>query len=241
MAHGGMGVFEPMALFLDVDGTLLEFADRPEDVRVPQDLPAALRAATAHLNGALALVSGRAIADLDMLFAPVRLAASGLHGGEFRATANAEPVRRGALPEHYAAKLRAMLAGYAGIVVEDKSMSIAVHYRAAPRQAAALQRMLQDFVTGTTAPGLELMQGELVFELKPPGFDKGTAIRSFMQAAPFAGRRPVFVADHPIDQAAFETVAALNGLGISVGRPLPGAAAWFSRPAAVRAWLQTLT
>jgi trehalose 6-phosphate phosphatase len=84
------------------------------------------------------------------------------------------------------------------------------------------------------------MVGELVYELKPFGFDKGSAIADFMQSAPFSGRKPVFVADHPIDQAAFAAAARLGGMGLSVGRQLPGAAGWFSDPAAVRRWLQSM-
>jgi trehalose 6-phosphate phosphatase len=84
------------------------------------------------------------------------------------------------------------------------------------------------------------MVGELVYELKPPGFDKGTAIAAFMQRAPFAGRQPVFVADHPIDHAGFAKASALGGYGLSVGRLLPGAACWFPDTAAVRAWLKDL-
>jgi trehalose 6-phosphate phosphatase len=229
---------DTMALFLDVDGTLIEFADRPDAVSVPPDLPAALLAVAQRLDGALALVSGRSIAELDQLFAPVRLPASGLHGAEMRLDADGVKSTAIQLPAEVAATLRRELAAFAGVTLEDKGASVAVHYRASPGSAVQVYDMLARFVARTATPRLDLMVGELVYELKPFGFDKGSAIAQFMQHAPFAGRKPVFVADHPIDQAAFSAVSRLGGMGLSVGRLLPGATGWFSDPAAVRRWLR---
>ena len=231
---------DTMALFLDVDGTLIEFAPRPDAVEVPTDLPATLATAALRLDGALALVSGRPLSELDSLFAPVRLPASGLHGAEMRIDVARPALVAERLPADVALALRHELIGLDGISLEDKGASIAVHYRAAPASAGRVYDILARYVSRPDTPQLDLMVGELVYELKPFGFDKGKAISQFMQAAPFAGRHPVFVADHPIDQAAFVAVARLGGMGLSVGQLLPGAAGWFSDPAAVRRWLKTV-
>jgi len=228
-----------MALFLDVDGTLLDFAQRPNTVRVPDDLPAALLAASHRLGGALALISGRPIKELDALFAPATLPVSGLHGAEMRLSPGAEATVAAPLPPQVAVSLRIQLAGMTGIEIEDKGASLAVHFRAAPAIAAELRDAVFAFLARADIPALEVLVGEMVYELKPGGFDKGTALSRFMQLVPFAGKAPVFVADHPIDQAAFDAAAQLGGMGLSVGRLLPGAAGWFSSPTAVREWLKT--
>ena len=227
------------ALFLDVDGTLLEFAPRPHEVRVPADLPPIIAACARRLSGALALVSGRAIAELDSLFVPLRLPASGLHGAETRAAPGADITRTPPLPRDVVEALMTATSPWGGVEVEDKGATLAVHYRAAPDAEAALRETLAQFATEQPVK-LSLMQGEFVFELKPPGFDKGSAISGFMRLPAFAGRRPVFISDHPIDEAGFAAARALGGFGLSVGRHLPGTAGWFANPAALRAWLAAM-
>ncbi|MEJ0048722.1 MAG: trehalose-phosphatase [Rhodospirillales bacterium] len=143
------------------------------------------------------------------------------------------------------AALRDLLASFPGTMLEDKGPSVAIHFRAAPTLAGELGAALARFVHGVGGHGtpdapLELMAGELVYEIKPAGFDKGSALSRFMVLAPFAGRRPVFVTDHAIDQAGLSAAAALGGFGLSVGRHLPGAAGCFPNPASVRAWLKDL-
>jgi trehalose 6-phosphate phosphatase len=242
-----------MALFLDVDGTLIEFAPRPEAVRVPPDLADALARAERRLGGALALVSGRAIADLDRLMTPLRLRAIGLHGAELRATPDAAPPATAALPAAVVDAARALLPAFPGTWLEDKGPSFAVHYRAVPSLGGELGAALARFVHRAAEdrfvhraaedganPRLELMAGELVYEIKPAGFDKGSALSQFMRLPPFAGRRPVFVTDHAIDRAGIEAAASLGGCALSVGRKLPGAVACFRDPASVREWLKDL-
>jgi trehalose 6-phosphate phosphatase len=229
-----------MALFLDVDGTLIDFAASPQAAKAHAELPAILQAASRRLGGALALVSGRSIVELDRLMAPLQLPSSGLHGAEMRLTPAGPATTPEHLPVEFVAALRIELAPYPGAKLEDKGASVAIHFRAAPHLAAELHELLTRYLRRVEAPPLDLMVGELVYELKPPGFDKGTAISAFMQCAPFAGRKPVFVADHPIDQAGFATAASLGGYGLSVGRLLQGAACWFTDTAAVRAWLKDL-
>jgi trehalose 6-phosphate phosphatase len=229
-----------MALFLDVDGTLIDFAASPDEAAAPPELPGILAAARRRVGGALALVSGRSIAELDRLMAPLQLPASGLHGAEIRLVPGGAFNTPDKLSAALVDALRGELTRYPGARVEDKGASVAIHYRAAPHLAPELHQLLTRYLGRAEGPPLELMVGELVYELKPPGFDKGTAIAAFMQRAPFAGRQPVFVADHPIDHAGFAKASALGGYGLSVGRLLPGAACWFPDTAAVRAWLKDL-
>jgi trehalose 6-phosphate phosphatase len=230
---------ETISLFLDVDGTLLDLAPTPDAVVVSSALLDELTLAERRLDGALALVSGRPIEELDRLFAPLRLRASGVHGAEIR-YAPLEPVRSltsERMPERAWPQLQRLLEGFPGVFAENKGVSYAVHYKLAPTVEAelflALKRYAADFVTS----GLDVVRGLMVFELKLPGFDKGAAIRRFMARAPFAGRRPVFIADDKMDWPGFETVLALGGVGFSVGREMAGLTGSFSQPAAVRAWL----
>jgi len=224
-----------MALFLDVDGTLIDIAPRPEAVFVPADLPDDLAAAARQVGGALALVSGRTIAELDRLFAPVRLPASGVHGAETRLDADEAPTRAPPLPDAVRARVSAVADRFAGVEIEDKGASLAVHFRRAPAVHGALREALKD-----AAGGLSIAEGDMVFELKRPGVDKGAALRHFMKVAPFAGRQPVFVSDHFIDTAGFAAAVSLGGAAFSVGARLPGTTGSFAGPQAVRAWLKAI-
>ncbi len=231
---------DQVALFLDFDGTLIDFAPRPEAVTVPPDLPATLERAGQRLDGALALLSGRTIAELDRLLAPARLRASGIHGAEMRADPDRPAAAACPLPTTMARTVRRILADFPGTLLEDKGVTLSVHFRAVPEIAGALHAVLAAYVADHEGQKLELVAGEKVFEIKPPGFDKGAALRHFMQMAPFTGRRPVFVSDHEIDQAGFDAALALGGEAFSVGSRLPGTTGSFDTPADVRAWLRTL-
>jgi trehalose 6-phosphate phosphatase len=232
-----------LAVFLDMDGTLIDFAPTPGEVLVPPDLVPTLAALLERTCGAMALLSGRSIADLDRLAAPLALPASGLHGGAYRVSpgGSVSITPHEALPAGMRRDLAALVADFPATMLEDKGMSLAVHYRRAPHVAAELGNALRRYVTRGEGTCVEVMAGELVYELKPAGFDKGRSLRDFMRLAPFAGRRPVFVSDHPIDQAGFDAAAGLGGFGISVGRRLPGVAYCLPDPAAVRAWLRLIT
>lgn len=231
---------DQVALFLDFDGTLIDFAPRPEAVTVPADLSSTLDRAERRLDGALALLSGRTIAELDRFLTPLRLRASGIHGAEMRTDPAGPSEAACALPATMARSVRRILADFPGTLLEDKGVTLSIHYRAVPDAADALRAALADYVAGCETQKLELVTGEKVFELKPPGFDKGSALRRFMQMAPFAGRRPVFVADHEIDQAGFDAAVALGGEAFSVGTRLPGTTGSFAGPADVRAWLRNI-
>jgi len=232
-----------IAIFLDVDGTLVEFAPSPESAVAPEGLAACLARVESALGGALALVSGRTVNDLDRLLWPLRTRASGVHGAEIRLDPTAPIVAAGqtqALPARMWRKLNATLTNFPGVVAENKLFSFAVHYRAAPNLAAPLGEALRRFVGEEAPPRLELIEGRLVYEIKARGFDKGAAIRRFMARAPFAGRTPIFVGDDATDEAGFAAVASLGGIAYSVGRSSPVVAAAFADPAMVRGWLEDL-
>jgi trehalose 6-phosphate phosphatase len=234
---------ETISLFLDVDGTLIDLAPTPDAVIVSRALIDELALAADRLDGALALVSGRPIDELDRLFSPLRLRASGIHGAEIRYSSS-EPIKsltKERLPDQAWTALESLLAEFPGAFAENKGVSFAVHYNlAGPIEGElflALRRLAQRFAQLE----LELVAGHLVFEIKLPGFDKGSAIRRFMARAPFAGRRPVFIADDKMDRPGFETVLALGGIAFSVGSEMAGLSGSFSQPAGVRAWLGKVT
>jgi len=231
-----------IGLFLDVDGTLLDLAPTPDAVEVPTGLRDALAGAEQHLDGALALISGRPIAQLDRLFAPLRLSASGVHGAEIRRSGDAADTRlaQRSPPASAWDDLLRLLDRFPGTFAENKGIGFAVHHRLAGDAEAALVLALRGFVAGLAPFALTLESGHRVLEIRPARFDKGTAIEAFMAHRPFAGRRPVFVADDQMDRAGFDAALALGGLAFSVGAALPGLSGWFSQPAAVRAWLASL-
>lgn len=231
---------QEIGLFLDVDGTLLDLAPHPDAVEVPAALTDALVAAERRLDGALALVSGRPIAALDRLFAPLRLRASGVHGAEIRCTRDGAPrmLAEQQMPQQAWSELVRLLERFPGTFAEDKRASFAVHYRAASGSAGELAAALARFAAGFAAYGLELSAGHLVYEIRLPGFDKGKAIERFMAKTPFLDRRPVFIADDAMDRAGFDTALTRGGLAYSVGRELPGVSGCFRDPAAVRGWLR---
>lgn len=228
----------PCALFLDVDGTLLDIAASPDAVTVPPALPDALDALHRQLHGALALVSGRTVDTLDRLFAPVRLPAAGSHGAQWRSLAGGTVQHYGGpLPRHLRARLLALARRQPGVLAEDKGSSVALHYRAAPAAREALASALNALLAEADGGDLRLLPGKMVFEVLCAGQDKAAALRRFLAVAPFAGRRPVFLGDDAADAPALAAVAALDGLALSVGARLPGAAAVFATPGAVRSAL----
>jgi trehalose 6-phosphate phosphatase len=226
------------AFFLDIDGTLLEHADTPDAVRVDGAMRALLSDLQAGAGGALALISGRAVADVDRLFAPLLLPAAGQHGAERRDGAGrvhrhdfpAAPVRRAA------ERLAAFAAAHPGLLLEDKGRSLALHYRRAP-QLEQRASALVDQVVAELGEGFELQRGKMVLEIRPGGRDKGSAIEEFMAEPPFRGRTPVFIGDDLTDEFGFGVVNAMGGVSVKVGEG-PSQARWrIADAAAVRAWL----
>jgi trehalose 6-phosphate phosphatase len=232
--------FEPgWALFLDVDVTLLDIAEHPDQVDAHQIDRALVEGLMRAAGGALALISGRSLAQLDRLFAPLSLPAAGQHGFERRDLRGARHRHR--FPVEILAPAKRRLAEFAarhpGLVVEDKGASVALHYRLAPQMAqAALDAMRE--ASAPLGGAVQIQAGKMVWELKPAGADKGVAIDEFMREAPFAGRTPVFLGDDVTDEHGFLVVNRLGGHSIKVG-PGETAAPWrLADPAAARAWLR---
>lgn len=212
------------ALFLDLDGTLLEIAPRPDLVRVPPGLPGLLRRLAEQRDGALALISGRSLAELDRLLRPWRGAAAGLHGAE-RRRADGTPVESGedaadraaaAAIDRLRPAMTALAGGWPGALLEDKGRTLALHYRAIPEK----EREIGGAVTRLSeseAAALRLIAGKMVFELQPRHRNKGAVIAAFMAEAPFHGRRPVFLGDDTTDEDGFAEVHPRDGLSIRIG------------------------
>lgn len=205
------------ALFLDLDGTLLEIAVEPQRVAPSARLRALLPALSPATHGAVAVVSGRPIADLDRLLAPHVFAAAGIHGLERRdTTGQTFSVRPDdALLAWAREGLASFVAQHDGLLLEDKRLSISLHYRRRPDLSDEVGRFIEDLGRGLPL-GLEILSGRMVFEIKPTGMDKGRAIRLFMSEPPFMGRTPVFVGDDVTDETAFQVVNELDGVSVKV-------------------------
>jgi len=226
------------AILLDIDGTILDIAPAPQEVWVPPALRRTLARLQALTGGALALVSGRKLDDIDLMFTPLQLAAIGGHGAEFRPTAGSEPqTRSGSLSADLKRELAALTELGPGILVEDKGYALALHYRLAPDRGPALGAAVAD-LCARLAPGLvDILPGKLVVEIKPAGVSKASAVRELMSYPPFAGRHPIFIGDDTTDEPVFGVIPYFGGRAFSVGRSVPGADGHFDTPADVRAWL----
>jgi trehalose 6-phosphate phosphatase len=226
------------ALFVDFDGTLAEIAATPDGVVAPSGLADLLSALTMALQGALAIVSGRPIADVDAHLNPFRGRAAGVHGAEIRADPGEAPVSGVAsLDRAVLDDIRRMTAFDPRILVEDKGASIAVHYRMADDVAPLIEPALARYVAAARGE-FSLLRGRKIFEILRGGVSKGDAVARFMATPDFAGRRPIMIGDDRTDVSAMEACAELGGWGFRVaGEFFPASAADFSGPAAVRLWL----
>jgi trehalose 6-phosphate phosphatase len=230
------------ALFLDIDGTLLELAERPDAARPDRAVTRLLPALRQALGGALALVTGRSISDADRLFPGMALPVAGQHGCE-RRDAHGTLYLHAPAPGTLA-QLRALFTAFAeshdGVLLEDKGHSLAIHYRQAPNLAALVHKTVREAVAAIGITGYQLQPGKCLLELRPDGRDKGTAIGDFMDEAPFRGRRPVFVGDDSGDEHGFAVVETLRGWSIKVGRGRTRARYRLEDVTAVRRWLNAL-
>lgn len=243
MSHGWI-VPPPGAgwsLFLDVDGTLLDFAATPGEVHVPSTLLPVLGRLHERLGGRVALVSGRSIDVLDALFAPLRLPAAGIHGLERRDASGTLHVTGLTRPQLDPARtaLREVAERYQGLVFEDKGLSVALHYRLAPLLRPIVLEAARAALA-TMAPGAHLQHGNHVVEIKSAAADKGRAIGEFMREPPFAGGTPVFIGDDVTDEDGFAWVSAAGGHAVKVGPAPEAGRGWLPGPAAVREWLGRL-
>jgi trehalose 6-phosphate phosphatase len=229
-----------VAILLDVDGTILDVAATPQGVAVPASL---VRTAELHgrTGGALALVSGRLIENLDRLFVPLELPCVGGHGVEWRIADGAPIQRRHAeLSPLLKTQVTAAVTVDPRIIVEDKGSSLAVHYRLAPELGPLIKNRIAAILDRVTAEKLEILCGKAVVEIKPKGFNKGTAVCELLQNPPFAHRTPLFVGDDVTDESVFAVLPALGGFGYSVGREVAGVERTFDSPRDVRDWLTGL-
>ena len=229
------------ALFLDVDGTLLDIACHPDDVHVDPRLHDDLARLHANLGGALALLSGRTLSQLDALFDWNHRVAAGLHGAELRMPDGSERITGDAAAftqvRSHAAHL---VAATQDVMLEDKRLALALHYRHAPAARDAAERIAQTLLHDV-GDHYALQRGDHVFELKPAGVDKGRALAALMRDAPFRGRTPWMLGDDLTDEDAFRHVNANGGISVIVGARRPTDARYaLEDPAAVRAWLHAL-
>lgn len=239
MQHDPLRGLDPAAtcLFLDVDGTLIEFGPTPDAVTVDQALLRLLETAAHVCDGAVALISGRSLTRLDALFAPQRWPAAGLHGLERRdATGQLHVHGPERLPDDIVEELRAIVRRHPGLLLEDKGRAVALHYRNAAELGECLTRKVTALTRSHGEAGLHVQPGDYVLELKPSGITKAHAISAFMQESPFRGRRPVFAGDDLTDLHGFEAVQQVGGVAIAVG-PRVTAAHQLASPSALRACL----
>lgn len=218
-----------MALLLDLDGTLLDFAPTPDAVVVPPGLPKALARLERRLGGALAIVTGRPVAQIDALL-PGLPAVAGEHGGAIRHTLNG-PLERDdhpPVPDAWLAAAEATLTAHPGTLLERKAHGVALHFRRAPEAAPPLRALAETLLAAL--PSHALLAGNMVWEVRPRGIHKGHAVRALMARPPFAGRTPLFIGDDVTDEDAITAARAMGGIGLKVDEA-------FGTPQGVRDWL----
>jgi trehalose 6-phosphate phosphatase len=230
---------DAIALFLDVDGTLLAIRDNPSDVTADRALIGTLEACFDRLGGALALISGRSVAEVDRIFAPAVFPVAGAHGSELRGSdgcvvsAGGEP-----LPQAVLESLEAFATAHEGLLLEHKRGGVSLHYRRAPALESECRRLVDELLAGL-GDSFRLIAGKMVFEIAPSAHDKGAAIRQFLEAPPFEGRLPVFFGDDVTDEDGFRVVNELGGLSVRVGDIEHSEAQYrLAGVAAVQSWLR---
>ena len=230
------------AILLDIDGTLLELMPTPREVWVPPGLSKTLNRLLARTNGALALVSGRSLNDIDLIFAPEQYPAVGGHGAEMRIDPDNESVDSHAPPldRELKRRLAAIAKLSPGILLEDKGYSLALHYRLAPHAEKAIYAAVSLIRADLPDAPIEVLPGKQVCEIKHSGFSKASGVRELMTHAPFKGRRPLFIGDDVTDETVFAIMPDLDGVAFSVGRRARGVAGHFDAPSDVREFLAHL-
>ena len=215
-------ILRDASLFLDFDGTLVDIGATPDAVVVTVELRRLLEKLQEQLDGRVAIITGRAAARVEQLFRPVRILVGGSHGLEMPGEEGSQPGRPDGL-DSIVAELRELERKYPGVLVEEKPLGVALHYRQAPDAEQAC-RAATDHAAERS--GLEVQAGKMVFELKPAGGDKGAALRSLMARPPFLGSRPIFLGDDLTDEVGFSAARDLGGAGVLIGEPRATAAVY---------------
>jgi trehalose 6-phosphate phosphatase len=231
------------AILLDIDGTLLDFAPTPREVWVPPDLLHALNLLREKTSGALALVSGRSLNDIDLIFAPEEFSAVGGHGAEMRLVTGGDAPAM--LAPRLDSELKRRLAAIArlspGILLEDKGYSLALHYRLAPYAEPAIREAIALIQSDLPDAPIEVLPGKCVFEVKHSAVSKASGVRELMKRVPFRGRRPLFIGDDVTDETVFAIMPEFDGTAFSVGKRVRSVAGHFDAPSDVREFLSRLT
>ncbi|MBR1089995.1 trehalose-phosphatase [Bradyrhizobium manausense] len=230
------------AILLDIDGTLLDLMPTPREVWVPPGLSDTLNKLTERTSGALAMVSGRSLNDIDLIFAPDVFRAVAGHGAEMRLSVGAEldGVQAPPMDKELKRRLAAIAKLSPGILLEDKGYSLALHYRLAPHAEKAIYEAVALIRADLPTAPIEVLPGKFVCEIKHSGFTKATGVRELMKHEPFKGRRPIFIGDDVTDETVFAIMPEMNGLSFSVGRRAIGVNGHFDAPKDVRAFLAHL-
>lgn len=227
------------ALYLDIDGTILDLAPSPEAVEVPVWMVPLLQRLSGKLDGAVAFVSGRSIAAIDQLFRPLTFPTVGVHGGEVRTADGEILVDRQLTAELQAAEplLQQAIARIRGVQLENKRSVIALHYRSVPERGREVLKVAELVASGLGSQ-FSVLMGKCVVEIRPRHLTKGAAIRQLMERAPFRDRIPIFAGDDTTDEDAFEVVNGLGGISLRVGDQVPTAAKFrLATPDQLRGWL----
>ena len=228
------------ALFLDLDGTLIDIAAAPDQVSIPPDLVPLLARLSTGLGGALAIISGRPITDVNRFLYPLRLVTAGVHGAQLRTEIDGEVLHLAApMDPRVEAAVRALGDLAPGVVIESKVHSIAVHYRLAPAVEPQIEAVLKGIVAGSPDHFI-LSPGRCVIEVVPRHVSKGAALEVLLGLPAFKGRRPIMVGDDVPDESALTAAVRLGGLGLRVAGEHFNAKADFAGPAEVRGWLATM-
>lgn len=219
------------ALFLDLDGTVIDIAATPDDVVVPEDLVATLKDVSQILGGALAIVSGRMLPEIDRLLSPLKLPVSGEHGAIIRMPDGSHDEIDVRIPYGWVQELQDATEDMQGVIIERKSHGVVAHYRNAPKFEKPLRSLAAELIASATM--FEIVEAKMAIEIHPRTVNKSRAVNRLMSAAPFAGRTPVFVGDDVTDRDGFRAAEKLGGFGLDVLERFAG------RPEEVRAWLKS--
>lgn len=241
LSANGITFGRDWALFMDVDGTLLELVDQPDRVSVNDELRELVGALKDHLGGAVAIISGRTLGNLEELFGLPDLALAGLHGVELRTgdghlDTRVQTVDRAAL-DLFRQRISELADAHPGLWVEDKGLGIAVHFRQAPELQEEVEVILGD-VLAERSDEFKLQKGKMLAEIKSRRADKGSAIVEFMARQPFEGRTPVFIGDDVTDEDGFAVVNDMQGISVKVGDGDSLARYHLNTPREVIDWLQ---